>query len=131
MNRKPIKIRVDTFGSAEQYKMLPYIASYLNNIEDDNKKRYFCNLITRISKVCNDFEKLNISEDYKRYFIELIRNDYNIRLDNLEEKNEKIFMSYIRNYVHARIENTRKKMNLFYPQEITTKDGNTTKARYS
>lgn len=95
-----------TFGSTDQYKMLPF---FLEKFEEmDSKSRKY------VSSVIQDFntvmKKTIIVTDplFKNYIMDLIHNDFNKRIEKfIKPKYDIDITTYLLNYIHARIKNNK------------------------
>ena len=93
-----------SFGSVEKYKMLNVLTREISLMEK-NKKEYISYFIHNyINKTIKECEQEVKNQSLKRYFLKLIHNDLNDRIDkHIENKYEPHIVTRLKNYLSARI----------------------------
>ncbi len=95
-----------TFGSTTKYKMLEFLTEKMLLMED-RKRNYISSVINDINISIN---KCNLINDitFKNYVLDLIHNDFKIRIENhVKGKYEEKITTYLNNYLNAKIKNSK------------------------
>lgn len=89
-----------TFGSPAQYKMLEFLTEKISELSR-SPKGYMMKFITNFNKI---IKEVRTTEDVelRNYLVNLIRNDYNSKIDNFIFEYDINIITYLKNYIHAR-----------------------------
>lgn len=95
----------NTFGNAEELKMLNYLTEAISELPK-NQKEYLSNFIMKFNSRIKQIETIEVV-DFRNYVQYLVKVDYLKNVDALPNTYDTDIISYLKNFINAKTNNLR------------------------
>ena len=98
--------RSNKFGSTNKYPCLIGLEDNMEQYLNEKEHEYISSFIADFNVVCKELLKLKDVKIFN-YLVDAVRNDYKLKLDEIDFKYVEEVSSFLRNFVYAKLKNIK------------------------